>query len=292
MRKRTGIQLCYPFEERRLLESKFGWKWPVLVQPKLDGERMRALCSGNVRSVILLSSTEHIITSVPHIQEELNFLQTYQELDGELYTHGMDFDSIASIVSRTVNLHKNYLAINYYVFDLIDTTQPQITRTTILENLFANSQFTYIKLVPTYVCFNMQNIMYRYQQILDDGYEGIIVRHLQTPYVRKRSNMIMKFKPKKKDIYKIIAIMEGAGEHQGMVGKFICQGNDSTTFSVGAGEIKHNERKKIWQNREELVENWLEVRYQNITSKGVPRFGIAKQILITSSLKDNYQSIL
>jgi len=34
-RKRAGVQLCYPFEEKRLAK----WEPPYIVQPKLDGER-------------------------------------------------------------------------------------------------------------------------------------------------------------------------------------------------------------------------------------------------------------
>ena len=39
MGKRTGIMLCYPFEEKRLNK----WNPPYIIQPKLDGERCRAV---------------------------------------------------------------------------------------------------------------------------------------------------------------------------------------------------------------------------------------------------------
>jgi len=289
MKERIGIQLCYPFEERRLFNPKFGWKWPVIVQPKLDGERMRAICNGSTQP-ILLSSTESKIISMPHIQEELKSLNTYIELDGELYHHGSDFDQIHGIVSRTINMHPDYRKISYYIFDIISDA-PQIIRTTHLQDIFHQHTFQYLKLVPYDFCSSMSEIMTKYQEILDLGYEGIIIRHIEANYIRRRSRFILKFKPKKRDVYKIINLIEGLGEHQGMVGKFICQGNDFTVFSIGAGELSHSERRKIWQDREEHIGDWLEVRYQNITSKGVPRFGFAKKILDTSAEND-YQGIL
>jgi len=144
MRKRTGIQLCYPFEERRLLEAKFGWTWPVIVQPKLDGERMRALCG---LTTLLLSSTENRIHSVPHIQEELTIIKESVELDGELYHPAWDFDQINSVVSRTKNLHEDFEQISYYVFDII-SEETQIYRTSGLIDLFTRYNFKYLKIVP------------------------------------------------------------------------------------------------------------------------------------------------
>ena len=91
--KRKGIMLCYPFEERRINEPKFGWSFPVIVQPKLDGERCRAIITGD--SVVLLSSEENEITGTPHIIEGIKSqLIKNCELDGELYCHRMDFSNI------------------------------------------------------------------------------------------------------------------------------------------------------------------------------------------------------
>ena len=284
MRERTGIQLCYPFEERRILDPKFGWIWPVLVQPKLDGERMRALCSGILHDPLLLSSTESNIVSVPHIKKELSELRTFMEFDGELYQHGTDFNKIQSKVGRSVYLHSEHKEISYHVFDII-SDQMQINRTTILERFFSDREFQYLKLVPSELCYDMNQIMDIYKKYLSEGYEGIIIRHIHANYERKRSRFIMKFKPKKTDIYQIVEIIEGTGDHAGMVGAFRCQGNDATTFKVAAGEFNHTERRYIWKNPEFIMNMLLEISYQNISAKGIPRFGLAKRI-IEGTLED------
>ena len=96
---RKGIQLAYPFEEKRLQK----WSPPYLVQPKLNGERCRALL---LNEPVMLSSEENLITSCPHILEEFRtIVQRFPELkglelDGENYSHGTLLQDIHSIVSQ------------------------------------------------------------------------------------------------------------------------------------------------------------------------------------------------
>ena len=112
--KRSGIMLAKPLEERRLTNPKFGWSFPVLCQPKLDGERCSAENHNGIS--LLVTSEQNIFQSVPHINDALEGLHT-EELDGELYCHGMPFSEIHSRVSRTVNLHPDYQKIQYHIFD-------------------------------------------------------------------------------------------------------------------------------------------------------------------------------
>jgi len=289
--KRTGIQLCFPFEERRLTNPKFGWSWPVLVQPKLDGERMRAICMGRERSPILLSSTEHKIISVPHIQKTLQDLDIHGELDGELYLHGKDFSEIASIVGRTKNLHHDHSSVEFHVFDLVND-HAQIHRSSDLQDIFDLIDSRNIKMVQNYFCFCMEDLLDKYSEILAMGYEGIIIRHLKAYYERKRSRFVMKFKPKKSDIYQIKSLEEGAGSHYGMVGAFWCSGDDDTLFKVSPGNLTHIQRRELWQNRDLLTNHMIEVKYQNITLGGVPRFGLAKRVLEPIKENSKYCSIL
>jgi len=129
----TGIQKAVPFEEKRLAK----WPTPYIVQPKFDGIRCRAIPlmtgpKGN--EYLLLSSEENVIYSVPHINVILSNLQLRAELDGELYCHGMSFEEILSITSRTINLHHDYKAIKFHVFDIIND-QPQMRRQILVDAL-------------------------------------------------------------------------------------------------------------------------------------------------------------
>ena len=67
--KRKGIMLCYPFEEKRLNK----WAPPYLVQPKLDGERMRAILDTEGKCTLLSSEENEIISSPKHAEASLVF---------------------------------------------------------------------------------------------------------------------------------------------------------------------------------------------------------------------------
>lgn len=275
MPKRSGIMLCYPFEEKRLLK----WNPPYLVQPKLDGERCRAtydeFCGWQ-----LISSELNTFSLMPHITSALLFsnIPTNMELDGELYRHGLSFEEVHSRVSRTVNIHSDYMDIQYHVFDIVDPNLPQWERLRILRSL-EQMLSPAIKIVPSYVAEDLDGVMKAYDKILDQGYEGIIVRHLDAGYIRRRSIFVMKFKPKKDDYYTIVGFKQMKDKHgnlKEMLGALICKGDDGTEFSVGSG-LKDEQRLKYWpaECATELIGKTAHVQYQHITpGKGVPRFPV------------------
>jgi len=244
-----GIMKCYPFEEKRLAK----WQPPYIVQPKYDGFRCRAIpvqtqVKGNY---ILVSSEENIFYSVPHLLGALGRLGLKAELDGELYCHGMDFDEISSIVSRTVNVHPNHQAIQLHVFDIVND-QPQMRRMVLIDALRGLSP--YIQIAPFWLCEDLEDVMRAYDKILNLGYEGIIVRHFQAPYQRKRSTMVMKFKPKKEDIYEITGWREEYtidGEPKGRLGSIEFKSQEGDIGSAGSG-LTDKDRNELWDSRVEL----------------------------------------
>lgn len=281
-RKRKGIQLAYPMEERRLTEAKFGWAnyFPVICQPKLDGERCRAICRGH-EEPILLSSTEAVITSVPHINDMLQRMCLHCELDGELYTHGEDFDSIHSIVSRTVNLHEESHKMQYYIFDTV-SKHSQIER---MMNTYYYMHFQDPLIAVGFeLAHTFKEIMFFYEKFIKDGYEGIIVRHKLSSYERKRSRFMLKFKPKKSDVYKIIGVkqmIDKDGKLKDLLGALILTSDEGTQFSVGSG-MTENFRHITWNNLRErltLVGKYCKINYQHMTANHVPRFPVFVEIL-------------
>jgi ATP-dependent DNA ligase len=122
-----------------------------------------------------------------------------------------------------------------------------------------------------------------YEEYLAQKYEGIIIRHPFKTYERKRSKWIMKFKPKKTDLYKIIGVNQAADVHgnlKNMMGAFECKGDDGTEFNVGAGMLTHPQREFYWNNPEHAIGKDCLVQYQNINSKsGRPIFGLCVEVI-------------
>jgi ATP-dependent DNA ligase len=290
MSERKNIQLCYPFETKRL-ES---WGYPVLVQPKLDGERCRALFNNvypGVGGWKLLSSTEEIIISMQHISTELykSNISPHLELDGELYLHGQPFEEIHSRVSRRVNPHPEADKIEYHIFDLCSNeSDSQYERLYTLNKLKTQLKDDKVKIVKTILVHNFDHLWEIYNQFLSEGYEGMIVRHPGANYLRRRSIYVMKFKPKKDDYYTVVGVKEEVdkfGNPKGRLGALLCQDEgQEVTFSVGSG-LTDEDRRKYWGVD---LTGWLcHIQYQHITpGKGVPRFPVFVKLIEPLHLKE------
>jgi DNA ligase-1 len=284
--KRVGIQLCYPLEEKRILS----WSPPYIVQPKLDGERCRAILNPSEpfpASVTLYSSEENIFQSVPHLLEPLHKLAQLTgpiELDGELYVKGMSFEQVHSIVGRSVNLSGDHELMQLHLFDVVNESLPQWERIRLLGkvkelNSSPELQFVTNKLVETF-----DEILRAYDEFVEDGYEGIIIRHVDANYVRRRSLYVLKFKPKKEDIYHIVGfkqMIDKTGQPKPMLGSLECVSNKGeSTFSVGSG-MDDQFRYHWWpsERAQQLVGKMLRVKYQHITTNQVPRFPVFMEIV-------------
>ena len=269
-----NIMKAYPFEEKRLQK----WSPPYIIQPKYDGIRCRAVRTKN--GFLLLSSEENIVFSVPHINNALKIQvpQNIEESDGELYCHGMTFDEIISITSRTVNLHPDYKKMQYHIFDIVNE-ENQSKRLITLAKLDLKNPLI---ISPYWLANSLEEIMQIYNELISMGYEGIIVRHFLNIYERKRSTFMMKFKPKKSDTYKIVGFKEEysiSGEPKNSLGSLICLSGDGNIFHVGSG-FTQEERKNLWKSRDKLIGKKCKVEYQHITSgKQVPRFPIFSKIV-------------
>ena len=279
-KKRSGSLLCYPFETKRLDK----WTPPYITQPKLDGDRSRAVRVANIGTPddwVLFSSTEEVIVSVPHINamlSNMNIPDNITELDGELYVHGWTWEQINSVVSRTVNIHPEYEKMEFHVFDVVEEITPQARRIALLNTIAFNDL---VIRVPHRIAFTLNDVMTNYQEYLDLGYEGIIVRHFEAPYLRRRSIYAMKFKPKKQDWYVITGWKEEVDKFKnpkGRLGAFVCEGNDGTSFDVGSG-LNTEQRVEYWGIRDDLIGRIVVVGYQNIiTGSNKPRFPIFIEI--------------
>ena len=275
-RQRIGVMLAYPLCENRLS------KWPkqFFVQPKLDG--IRALW---VPEQGLLSSTGKEIVSVPHIERALVDSGLRHQLDGELYIHGKSFQEIASIVRREKNLHPDYEQVVFTVFDIKVEGITQDKRIDLLMSL-GSKYSKAIQLLETHLC-DKKRMMEYLTYFIEIGFEGIILRHPTAMYYPKRSTDLMKLKPTKTDNYLIIGVVEEVsidGILKNSLGAFICQTGSEEPFQIGSGPaLTRDGRRWLWLNKEKLIGKVLEVKYQELTNRKVPRFPVALRILSSSS---------
>lgn len=282
--KRQGIMLCYPFEEKRLNK----WEPPYIIQPKLDGVRCRMLVQPE--RCLLLSSTEEIITSVPHLNQLALQLMPLGEWDGELYVHGWTFEEINSVVSRTANLSPFHEKLEFHCFDYV-SHEAQLERTINLAKLNEGlPSFCPIQVVPSTIAYSLEDLLNQRDIYLKNNYEGIIIRNATFPYLRKRSTGMMKFKPKRSDAYLILDSFEEIdkyGSPKNRLGGLVCCGDDGEQFRVGSG-FTDRDRIQLWKCRASLPGKYVLVEYQHTTpGRGVPRFPIFCSIINPENAHEN-----
>jgi len=272
-----NVMLCKPLDIEKI--HKWGTRI-LLTQPKLDGIRCKAVKVNSewyllTRNGNVILSTPHITNSLKILDEDLNFENL--TFDGELYSHGMDFNSIQSIVMRDTPSSDRSL-ISYHIFDIIDEHSPTVSRISKLFSLGIISSI--IKVVSTNE-ININDIDMAFEDYLSHGYEGIIVRHPLANYEFKRSNYILKFKPKKMDMYKIIGFIEEvdtAGNPKNSLGSLIVSNDPLSSFKVGTGFTKE-QRETMWKHKESLIGKSVIIRFQSISDKGIPRFPVYLEVI-------------
>lgn len=280
-KKRTGIMLCQPLDERNL-ERNFKVFDVMLAQPKLDG--MRCWVEWRDHEPLLWSSEGNLITGVPHISLLLKDWAAHCgeiPFDGELYNHSMKFEDIISVVKRQGdNLRDDFTKVQYHIFDN-KTDRLNIERFGVNKVAFQRMPESVRKedvfqLVPTHPV-KREMVDLQLQDYLDAGYEGIILRNPLALYVEKRPWTILKWKPSKWDIYRVLEVVEAQSENGfplGRVGSLVCADRFGNTFSVGPGlGITHEKAEELWEQRSFLLQKFAKVYYQNLTDRGVPRFG-------------------
>ena len=278
--------------------------YPVAVQPKLDGHRMIAEVKVNVWaptaerpagcevSVDLWTRTRKRVTSVPHIAEALaDLFQRHAVngtlaqygftssaaatfallLDGELYTHELrsDFERLSSL-ARQSKSHPDAKQLQYHVYDVVSPLGFR-DRFAKLEHLFDAS--SPLRLVETVYADSAEQVFGHHEYFVEEGYEGAMVRHITTPYEHKRSSQLLKLKDFLDGDFVITALEEGRGKLHGCVGAFVLKTEDGKEFRA-KWAAPEADLRKAFAEPEKWIGQRAVVKYQNLSTDGIPRFPI------------------
>ncbi len=246
--------------------------YPVFSQPKLDGIRCVVSKDG------MFTRNGKPIPSCPHILEQLQPLITKDPtlvFDGELYNHDLkhDFNKITSLVKKTKpteeDLKESAKLIQYWIYDLVNANKMFSERIKDVESLITNVDS--LRVVPTGIAANEEDLDKLYAASMDYGFEGQMVR-IDSKYENKRSKNLLKRKEFQDSEYTILGIIEGEGNKTGMAGAMLFKNELGIEFN---SNIKGDRAylKEIWDNRSEYVGKEATVKYFNLTPDNkLPRF--------------------
>jgi DNA ligase-1 len=245
-------------------------KFPVAVQPKLDGVRCIVRADG------MWSRNGKPIISAPHIFESLKSLFEADPdliLDGELYCDktAAGFNTIISCVRKTkptvADLSLSEQFIEYHIYDIPSVDDNFMER---ISSLGTYNLPEYCKIVHTHWVIDGQSRLdYLYGLFMEQGYEGQMIR-LNASYENKRSKSLLKRKEFVDAEFTILGVIEGNGNLTGKVGKLQFEINGKPFDSAVNGDWEYIE--KLWHSRDGLIGKTATVKYFELTEDGLPRF--------------------
>lgn len=230
--------------------------------------------------------------TLPHIAralEEVIPIGSTDVLDGELYLHGVTFQTVSRLIKKQ---RPESSSIQYYVYDVItDNAITQEERNGYLNTLLAISQDNpqvkdVVVNVPTFIAMSERDV-YGYQKdFVSQGYEGAIVRLPKALYkMNGRSNELLKVKSFDEGEFEIVGYKEGIGRFEGCV-IWQCITKGGKTFDcVPKGTL---EDKRDWyENADIYVGKLLSVKYFGLSENGTPRFPVGLDCLGGIGIKED-----
>jgi len=261
--------------------SKGEW----LAQCKFNGVRCVATKDG------LFSRKGEKFLACPHIEEDLKEFFIHNPdavLDGELYNYELrqQLNELMKLVRRTVNITqddyiKSEQMVRYYVYDgynipggfasPLTTEEPYSARKAAI-HLSLNDFFPakYYRKVEDFKIHSIDDLVKFYNEQIEDGQEGIILRRWNSAYENKRSKNLLKHKPEDSTEGIIRDIKEGTGNWAGM-GKVITLEWNGLTFDASfKGSME--ECKEFLDNKDQWIGKEVTFLYNGLTGLGVPNF--------------------
>ena len=100
-----------------------------------------------------------------------------------------------------------------------------------------------------------------------EGYEGVMIKDLMAPYECKRTTFWLKYKPVITVDLQVQDLEEGTGRNIGRLGALVCSGVDhgkKITVNCGSG-FSDEQRTEFWQEKDSIVGRTVEILADAVT---------------------------
>lgn len=204
--KKFAVQLAEPaesrFEGQELVIEDV--KFPVRVDPKLDGLRLIAIKRNGETTLYTRNGT--VLETLPRIKAAIDALDFDNfVLDGEGMADGAGTEAWnrSAEVMMARKTKKDDSAMVFNIFDAMPLDQWTTQKCTLVYKdrlQFAKDMLTdcdkqALRLVSYVIAQNAAEVVTFYQKCLDEGYEGVMLKDLNALYKFKRSKGVLKLKP-------------------------------------------------------------------------------------------------
>jgi ATP-dependent DNA ligase len=271
------VMLAETFEDQKDIAD---W-YPCTLETKIDGLRCVAFVDTVKNEVQYISRGGQSLLASEIITEELLKLakklgSTGCVFDGELFC---DSFNKTMTMCRRDDYESKYEDdrnnILYYCFDVMDrgewiAQQPYsyITRIQRLDlGLMASNLNRVVRPMNT-IANNFDDVNRFYQENLNIGAEGIMIKNHKTLYEWDRSKGLLKYKPVFTVDVPVVGVYNGdaKSKYKNTLGGFtVAYGFKET--NVGGG-FSDEQRNDFWLNRDAMIGKIIEVEYKGLTPDG------------------------
>jgi hypothetical protein len=264
--------LCSQYDEKLINKIEF----PAYVQLKMDGMRFNAIVRNGV--VEFRSRNGKEIQLLGNLQEEFITLAGGIDcvFDGELLVKdkGIILDrqtgnGILNKANKGTIKTDEAQKVHATVWDVIPYSgfiegKCEVPYSVRYETLQSFTLPEKIHLVETTEVYSLDAAQKIFEEYLDKGQEGIILKSQTGIWENKRAKHQIKFKGELECDLEIIGVEEGTGKYAGKLGALVCssrrQNGQSLAVSVGSG-FNDAHRDEFWSIRDTLIGKIVAVKY-------------------------------
>ena len=264
------------------------------LEPKLDGVRalFTVIPSDGELTVICFSRNGKVFENFGHIEDQIrdNWVKLSRKctvmghslyngfvLDGEVI--GNTFQELMRQARRKTDVQATDSVLN--VFDVIPLSDfraghwnAQLSKrvATLEEMRSVIDTMPNVELLP-HIMVDLDTAagkdqLERYaKDNVNAGFEGIMIKNCDAPYICKRSTDWMKWKPTITVDLEVVGVEEGTGRNEGRLGALVCSGVDDgkeITVNVGSG-FSDGDRDSYWTDSALIIGRTAEVMCDVIT---------------------------
>lgn len=264
--------------------------FPLLASPKLDGVRCHIIggrpMSRNLK-MIPNKAVQEILGGLP-------------SMDGELVVGSPTAPTAFTETMSGVMSAEGVPEFVYYVFDVIINEQLPFSERNLLAKRWSSSAGKNVRWLPHQLINDVKHLEVFEDEMVQLGYEGIMVRSLDGPYKNGRSTAregyllkIKRFEDSEAIIISYDEKMHNDNEltkdelgrakrtshkankrNAGVLGSLaVSDVNTDVSFEVGAG-FTDADRAALWARRETLAGKIIKYRFQPAGVKEKPRFPV------------------
>lgn len=248
-----------------------------LLQCKFNGMRCVATKDG------LFTRKGEKYISCPHIEEALKpFFEQHPDavLDGELFNNELRqrLNEISKLIRKTIHITKEDLdrskeLVHYYIYDGygfgLDKEHPYHERKQWIDSNVIG-KYTHVAKVEDFYIGSKEDLDKHYQNLVEQGHEGAILRHKKMKYEHKRSKNLLKVKPEMDSEAKILRVIEGSGNWSGTAKTATLDWNGKVFDATFKGT--QDQLRDVLKNQSNWVGKVVTFLYNDTTGLGTPNF--------------------